>query len=228
MTNIKKEVTGFLTCGHCGNHAPMDIVVNYFLSTKSIYDDPEDEYYHRYDPEEGYRFKLLLCLACKEVTIWKYFESDLIDEELIKIEILYPSDKLKLTGLPSQIQRAYEISLKVRVIDANAYAVLLGRILEMVCEDRKATGKDLNNKLKDLAAKGEIPEKLVGVADNLRHLRNVGAHFSFGELTREEIPILDDLCRAILEYVYSAKYLTNKAVQRVERFKEKQKLKNES
>ncbi len=228
MTNGKREITGFLTCSHCGNHAPMDIVVDYYLSTKSTYDDPEDEYYHRHDPEQGYRFKLLLCLACKEVTIWKYFEADFIDDEEIKIELIYPADKFKLLGLPYQIQKAYEISLKVRVIDANAYAVLLGRVLEMVCEDRKATGKNLYDKLKDLATKGEIPEKLVGVAHNLRHLRNVGAHASLGELTRDEIPILDDLCRAILEYVYSATYLAKKAEQRVEQLKEKQKSKNES
>jgi Domain of unknown function (DUF4145) len=62
----------------------------------------------------------------------------------------------------------------------------------------------LNKKLNDLAEKGEIPTKLVEVAHSLRKLRNFGAHASLGELTRDEIPILDDLCRAILEYVYNA------------------------
>lgn len=226
MLNGKKETTGFLTCSYCGNYAPMDIVVNYYLSTKPTYDDPEDEYYYRHEPEHGYRFKLLLCKACGEITIWKYFEADFIDDDQIKIETIYPTDKSKLLGLPYSIQKAYEISLKVRVIDVNAYAVLLGRILEMVCDDRKAIGKNLYEKLEDLAAKREIPEKLVGVAHNLRQLRNVGAHASFGELTHDEIPILDDLCRAILEYVYSAIYLAKKAERRVEQLKEKQKSKN--
>lgn len=227
MANEKRKNTSFLTCDHCGNYAPMDIVGDHYLSTKPTYDDPEEEYYHMHDPEQGYRYKLLLCLACGEVTIWKYFEADFIDVENIKIEIIYPVDKLKLPGLPGRIQKAYETSLKVRVIDANAYAVLLGRVLEMICEDRKATGKNLYDKLKDLATKGEIPEKLVGVADNLRHLRNVGAHASLGELTHDEIPILDDLCKAILEYVYTATYLAKKAERRVEQLKEKQKSKNE-
>lgn len=225
MTNSKREITGFLKCNHCGNHAPMDILIKYYLSTKPIYDAPEDEYYGAYDPEEGYWFKLLLCLACREVTIWKYFEAEYDDQDN-PIEILYPQEKLKLPGLPFEIQKAYETALKVRVIDANAYAVLLGRVLEMVCEDRRAIGKDLFNKLKDLSVKSEIPENLVGVADNLRQLRNVGAHASIGELTRDEIPILDDLCRAILEYVYSATYLAKKAEKQVEKFKEKQKNKN--
>ena len=221
MTNVKWRNTGFLTCHHCGNHAPMDIVAEYYRSLKPSYDSPDDDDYYGYQPEEGYKYELLLCLACKEVTLWKYFDADYVDPEDITIETLYPLAKSRLPGLPYRIQNAYEISLKVRVVDVNAYAVLLGRILEMVCENREATGKDLFNKLQDLAAKGEIPAKLVGVADNLRHLRNVGAHASLGELTKDEIPILDDLCRAILEYVYSAPYLAEKAQQQLNHLKEK-------
>ncbi|MBM0743346.1 DUF4145 domain-containing protein [Phormidium sp. CLA17] len=228
MTNTKQKTTGFLTCNHCGNHAPMNIVAEYYRSLKPAYGSPEGDYYNDYEPDQGYRYELLLCLACKEVTLWKYFDADYVDPEEITTETLYPLAKSRLSGLPYRIQDAYEISLKVRVIDANAYAVLLGRILEMVCEDRKATGKDLFHQLKDLATKGEIPVKLVGVADNLRHLRNIGAHASLGELTKDEIPILDDLCRAILEYVYRAPYLAEKAQQRLNRLKEKRVKKEET
>jgi hypothetical protein len=161
----------------------------------------------------------LLCLVCKEVTLWKYFDADYMHWEDFKVETLYPSAILKLSGLPPQIQQTYEIALKVRVIDANAYAVI-GRILEMICENRQANGKDLYRKLSDLAKKGEIPNKLVKVADSLRQLRNVGAHASLGELTREKILILDDLYRAILEYIYNAPYLAKKAEQRLNRLKE--------
>lgn len=220
MTSTKRRTTGFITCHHCGNHAPMNIVAEYYRSLTPSY-DPSDYYYEPYEPEEGYKYELLLCLACKEVTLWKYFEADYVDPESITIEALYPSAQSKLSGLPYRIQNTYEISLKVRTIDANAYAVLLGRILEMICEDRKATGKTLYNQLQDLVVKGEIPVKLVEVAQNLRVLRNVGAHASLGELTKDEIPILDDLCRAILEYVYSAPYLAEKAQQTLNRLKEK-------
>jgi len=204
----------------------MNIVAKYYRSLRPAYGSPEGDYYDDYEPEQGYSYELLLCLACEEVTLWKYFDTQYSEE--ITTETLYPLAKSRLSGLPYRIQNAYEISLKVRVIDVNAYAVLLGRILEMVCEDRKATGKDLFCKLKDLATKGEIPAKLVGVADNLRHLRNVGAHASLGELTKDEIPILDDLCRAILEYIYSAPHLVEKAQQRLNRLKEKRGKKEET
>ena len=97
--------------------------------------------------------------------------------------------------------------------------MLLGRLLELVCQDRNASGKYLGTRLKDLASKGEIPDKLVGVADGLKNLRNVGAHPTLGELTVSELPIMDSLCRAILEYVYSAPFIAQQAETRFNQLK---------
>ena len=91
----------------------------------------------------------------------------------------------------------------------------------MVCEDRAAKGHSLNDKLDDLASRQEIPTKLVAVATKLRHFRNIAAHALLGELTTEEIPILDDLTRALLEYVYSAPHLVDQADKRLQALKGK-------
>ena len=66
---------------------------------------------------------------------------------------------------------------------------------------------------------GEIPAKLVDVAAGIRRLRNIGAHADLGELTEGELPVLDDLTRAILEYVYSAPLLAKEAEKRFARLK---------
>jgi hypothetical protein len=118
--------------------------------------------------------------------------------------------------LPSKVAKAYEAAGRVKPVDPNAFAVLLGRVLEHVCEDRGAIGETLNERLGDLAQKGEIPRKLADMAHGLRNLRNVGAHATLGELTESEIPILDDLCRAILEYVYSAPALVARVQERLD------------
>ena len=60
--------------------------------------------------------------------------------------------------MPAGIQTEYEAALKVQGISPNAYGVLMGRVLELVCEDRKAKGKDLYERLTDLAGKNEIPD----------------------------------------------------------------------
>jgi hypothetical protein len=91
--------------------------------------------------------------------------------------------------------------------------------MELVCIDRGAKGRNLSLQLKDLANRGEIPAKLVDVADGVRNLGNVGAHAGVGELTSAEVSIIDDLTRAILEYVYSAPLLAMKAEERLRKLK---------
>lgn len=220
MSQSNQRTTEFLKCRHCGNYAPMNIAVSYYLSTKPEPYYPPDEYYNP-EPEEGYNYELLLCLACRKVTLREYFDHDYIDPEDIKIETLYPRQGVKSFYLPSSVQKAYEAALKARAIDANAYAILLGRMLEVVCENRKVKGENLYDKLKILAENGEIPNNLVGVAHGLRMLRNIGAHEPIEGLSSEEIPILDDLSEAILEYIYIAPNLVRQAEERSQRLKEK-------
>ncbi|MEG4378185.1 DUF4145 domain-containing protein [Microcoleus sp. M2_B4] len=196
----------------------MDIVADYYLSTKP---EDEDEYYNP-QPNQGYNYQLMLCLACKKVTLLQYFEHDCQDpEEDIKVETLYPPQGVKLFDLPFSVQKAYEAAQKARAIDANAYAILLGRMLEVVCEDNKAKGKNLYDKLNFLAEKGKIPSNLVDVAHGLRMLRNIGVHEPLEGLSSDEIPILDDLSRAILEYIYIASGLAAQAEKRLKLLKEK-------
>lgn len=122
-------------------------------------------------------------------------------------QIIFPSNDKMPVGLPEKILKSYLSALKVKTIDANAFGVLIGRTIELVCEDRRAVGNSLEKKLKNLAERGEIPARLADVANSLRQLRNIGAHPSIGELSENEVPILNNLCIALLEYVYSAPYL---------------------
>ena len=73
--------------------------------------------------------------------------------------------------------------------------------------------------LKELAAKNEIPDKLVKVASGLKDFGNIGAHAGSGDLTEKEIPILNALCSAILEYVYSAPHLATIAENKLKTIK---------
>jgi len=216
---IKHELTEPRKCGHCGNFAPMTKGAVY-STVAPTWDETQG---HSFD--EGDIYEILDCPSCKKVTLTKTYFHELqeVFEELSQTEVLFPMDDKMPLGIPERIRKAYEACLKVRNIDANAFGVLVGRVLEMVCENRKAAGNDLHAKLSDLASKGEIPSNLVGVADGLRNFRNVGAHASLGELTRDEVPILDSLAKAILEYVFSAPYLARMAQERLSKLKKKAK-----
>jgi hypothetical protein len=140
--------------------------------------------------DEGYKYELLECPACEKMELRSCGWSDMTDE--LEYKTLYPVSSRIPIGLPKNILREYEAALNIRNMSANSYGVLMGRILEMVCEDKSAKGDSLHHKLADLAARGDIPAKLVAVAINLKNFRNVGAHAGLGELTPKEVPILED------------------------------------
>ncbi len=213
MANSEKNLTLATKCKHCNNVAPMEVVATY--SEVKTHEDERTS--HRW--EAGGVYDLLLCPSCEKILLQYYFWHEDMDPEEVTVKILYPINTELPVGLPNEIQKAYEAALAVRNISPNAYAVLVGRVLELVCKDRKATGKDLYKRLNDLADKNEIPKNLVTVAHGLRDMRNIGAHSDLGELTVEEVPLLDDLCTAILEYVYSAPHLAKQAEKRLTELK---------
>jgi len=202
--------TPALECAHCGNKAPMKIVAKY---------DPNRE---DSDPSSGFAwsegdvFELLLCPSCERVSLrsWHYHEMYDPEDWSDSIKYLYPGKAEPVIGLPASVAREYQAALKVTEYP-NAYGVLLGRVLQAVCEDRQAKGESLHVRLEDLAKRGEMPKTLADMAQSVRQFRNFGAHAELGELTSAEVPFLDRLCRAVLEYAYSAPKLLEEAQQRL-------------
>jgi hypothetical protein len=179
------------------------------------YDEPPD-YNER--PDEGTEYQLVLCPACKSVSLRSSAFVDIYEWEY-SFRFIYPALPEAIKGLPDSVKKEYESALRVRRIDTNAFAVMLGRVLDIVCTDRGATGKNLFERLKNLAEQGAIPGRLADMAQSVRQLRNVGAHADLGAITEEEAPILDDLCRAVLEYVYAAPQLLCAVQQKIDKLK---------
>ncbi|MEZ4222305.1 MAG: DUF4145 domain-containing protein [Polyangiaceae bacterium] len=179
----------------------------------TVADTKEDEQQDSPPVAYGTLYELLSCPKCEQITMRSGFWHDGMEPEEWSTTIIYPSERPRIQGLPPDVEREFRAAEQVAPISANAYAVLLGRVLDAVCDDRNASGKSLHERLTDLATRQEIPGNLVGMAHNLRQLRNVGAHANLGDLTTQEVPVLEALCRAVLEYVYAAP----KLVERVER-----------
>ncbi len=204
-----------IKCGRCDKRSSMRVVATY-----TAVDEIEDEYGNVY-PGPNEVLRLTLCPACDVVNLTVEIEGN------GEYNVLWPSNKT-LLGLPPEIDRAYKAAQKVQRIDSNAFAVLLRRVLELVCRDRGANGDNLYEQLKSLAESSEIPDRLADMADQVRQLGNIGAHASAGELTIAEVPILEDLCRAVLEYVYTAPKLIRQVEQRIEERKQSKAKKSKS
>jgi Domain of unknown function (DUF4145) len=203
-------------CGHCNNISQMKIIGRVADTTFYCDSDQNSEY------EAGTIYNILQCPACQKVNIVKYqWHEYMVEENEIEYEFLYPHNDNFPIGLPDHILSIYKAAEKIKSIDVNAYAILLRRLLELVCLDRKATGDTLALMLKDLADKNEIPVKLVKVATGLKDFGNIGAHVGIGELSEDEIPIVKALCVAILEYIYSAPYLATLAEAKLKSIKAK-------
>jgi hypothetical protein len=212
------SLSKLISCRHCGNISKMEISGNVVID--DTYIDPE------YGPltDSGTTYSVLKCPACEKINIVSYFWHDGMEsEDETSYDFLYPQNASYPIGLPEKILTAYKAAEKVKSIDVNAYAILMRRLLELVCIDRNAKTGVLAQMLKELADKKEIPEKLVKVAIGLKDFGNIGAHAGSGELTEKEIPIVNALSSAILEYVYSAPHLATIAENKLKTIKTKAK-----
>lgn len=205
----EKDYSNLLSCGHCTNYSKMEVI--------GYVSDDKSEYHEGYGPMNyGTTYKVLKCPACEKINIVTYdWHEDMESEVEVTYTVLFPINQNIPLGLPKEISQAYVAAEKVKSIDVNAYAILMRRLLEMVCLDRQAKNDTLFKMLKELATKGEIPAKLVDVAMGLKNFGNVGAHAGTGNLTKNEIPIVQDLTKAILEYVYSAPHLAKAAEEKL-------------
>lgn len=166
--------------------------------------------YGEHDPENNiiapftdFHWSILVCQLCNSPIVRQTAAFSELDIENYVTETLYPSNR-KFRYLPTKVQRSYDAAMKIMPIDPNSFAVLIGRTLEFMCQDRQAKGKILSTMLNDLATRGEIPKLVVDIANSLRLFRNIGAHASDIDISRNDAEIMKDLCGTILEYVYEA------------------------
>jgi hypothetical protein len=168
----------------------------------------------------GECYELLKCPKCDEVELQSYSYCDAYDDApYFDYKTLYPSPPQIPMGLPKKIQAEYESALIQKRGSPNAYGVLMGRVLELVCDDKNAKGKTLGNKLSNLASRKEFPPDMQTAAWHLNSLRIFGAHATVGNLTAKEVPIVENLTRAILEYLYSAPHLVKEAEKALNKLK---------
>jgi hypothetical protein len=201
-----------IKCQHCRNTVTMPIVANHSQVRSRSASDGTMEW------SEGNVYEILKCPACDGVTFQRGYFHDQFPEEWQPV-VLYPTEAKKVDGLPTEIERAYAAALAVKGIEAHAFAVLVRRLLEMICRDKGAQGRSLFEQLKALAQTGVIPEQLIDIANGLRNFGNIGAHAGGVQLSENEVPVIDALCRAILEYVYGAPHLVALAQQTLDRVK---------
>jgi|SRR5215469_12360217 len=197
ITVVESDANGILSkCEHCGNHT--------ILYVRAEYEYTDDHEESGCGPIEHVTWWILECAACSRITVEEHHALDYGNVFEGNSSIHYPPTKLSLDYLPDVVRKAYMAARKVRNVEPNACAVLIGRTLEAACNQENAQGRVLADKLKFLANSGRIPDTLVEMAQYVKELRNMGAHNAEDEVTEEDVPIMLDFLEAILEYLYVA------------------------
>lgn len=80
--------------------------------------------------------------------------------------------------------------------------VKLRKTLELICKDKNAIGRNLNDKLKKLFELGILPPTLKSASNITRKLGNMGAHESDIEISTTELSSTIKLVEYIIQYIY--------------------------
>lgn len=150
---------------------------------------------------------LACCPSCEEALLGftQLYRDDHDDWVYDRAERLWPE--------PSAIDLSPSIPERIRqdIKDAqkciahgiwSAAVVLCGRAVERLATE-KAPGKTLATGLTELKNQGVIDDKLFQWADALRRERNLGAHATTEEVTKENATDVLAFTIAIFEYVYT-------------------------
>ena len=143
---------------------------------------------------------ILKCTTCSDISLF----SKLDGEDWSAINLLWPESERLDSSVAKAVAQNYIEAKRVQNVSQNAFAVLLRRALEALCDDRGVTKGNLANRLKELAERGEIPERLAKITTVLRTLGNAGAHHSELRVTIPMTWTMDKFFRVLIEYVYVA------------------------
>ncbi len=119
-------------------------------------------------------------------------------------DLVYPRNATLPPSVPEAVRDIYGEAAVVKQNAPNAFAILIRKALEAICDDRGAPSGSLAARLKYLAERGEIPPSLGEMTDALRVVGNTAAHGSLQPITHPMTWAIDDFFRVIVEYVYIA------------------------
>ncbi|WP_309088071.1 DUF4145 domain-containing protein [Phenylobacterium sp.] len=110
------------------------------------------------------------------------------------------------TALPERLLATLEEAARCHAAGAyRACALMVRRLLEELCDDRKADGANLKARLSSLGSANLVPTELLEAADELRILGNDAAHIdgkSYDNIGADECEAALELAKELLKAVY--------------------------
>lgn len=194
-----------LVCHHCANTVRNQRIGVY--RGRELFENIDGRKFY-----EDFICQIYRCPTCHGISIYGDFKEHpkfrTVNERRIYPPgpcLLPAAHKLASTDcVPDRITKLYEEIWPLRHIAPSAFAGQIRRVLEFICHDQKARGKNLAQQLKDLVTRGALPGHFAETTDLMRHIGNLGAHAGEKNIDFWDAELLDDFFRFVVEYVYIA------------------------
>jgi hypothetical protein len=195
MTQSKRHIA---FCPHCGNHSPQSVAFEHVYRDTWYGEDGKAEPHDEVPDSEAI---VCICETCNAVLL---YDGISCSESGVWPELMYPKNTTLPTSVPIAVRDIYREAVAVKQNAPNAYAIMIRKGLEAICDDRSAPSGNLANRLSYLVDKGEMPPVLAELTNVLRLVGNTAAHGSSQTITTPMTWAIDDFFRVVIEYVYVA------------------------
>jgi hypothetical protein len=138
------------------------------------------------------------------------------DQGKDEILITYPSQRIDFDTVDIPINVVSSFKEAISCHSQQLYvssAIMVRRTIEEICEDKKAQGKNLKDRIVDLGKKIIIPQEFIDGMDELRLLGNDAAHIEnkiFIEIGKDELDVAISFAKELLKAVYQYSTILNK------------------
>ena len=218
MDNIKTTVH---TCFHCGNTG----ILNYIGHTRW---DDEDVIYNDngeivrstvLEHEDWYLFE---CPVCNRPVVIRQDTFDIAAYTYQPVTV-FPSVMSYSDGVPKQIYSAFEAAIRTKGIDYAICMLSLRRVLEMICKEKGAEGRDLEQMIGNLIDNNILSPAFADACWIIRQLGNSAAHADQTDIYAYQVDQVIEYVSTIINYLYSMPVRVFKLKQRIEEQKEQTK-----
>jgi len=142
-----------------------------------------------------------ICETCEQILVYDGIARAEVDAWP---QLRYPERESLDPSVPEPIRETYQEAARVKRNAPRAFALLIRRAVEAICDDRDVPAGNLASRLRTLSQRGDVPPVLAEMTDVLRLLGNIAAHGSPDSVKVPMTWAIDDFFRAIVQYVYVA------------------------
>jgi Domain of unknown function (DUF4145) len=212
MANIRN----IAYCPHCNNSAYQNLI--HVQKSNEDYSPPGVK--ELTPPWFSY---VASCDTCGGVLIYIDEEGVCGRNNFTKARLAWPTERALDNAVPIGIRQVYAEAARIESLSPNAFAGQIRRALEIVCKDRGASSRTLNESLKILVSKNELPSTLAKYTDFLRQLGNAGVHGGEEQVESYQTPTIDEFFRAVVEYIYVAPSKLEDFKEKIDYFRKRKK-----